>query len=164
MAGETDLLTARMRGSVAGWTARVIYQIGLRLDSGVGNFLSVTEAAVADVFVGALVFVACFRVVEIFAVELNDFRILALVFRMTDRAVFAFVLMIAAHFGNALGYLLVAVEAPLGRDLEVLVVAFHTVFNSRIDRVGKAQIARCVFSGVFLLGKSKQEKDRGKKE
>jgi len=127
-------------------------------------FFSVAARAVGDLCVGSFEFVSGFRVVEILCVQLEKFDLLALVFGMAYGALLCFILMIASLFRYALGYLLVAGEAVLGRNLELLVVAFHAVFDTRVDGVSQTQLTRCVFDGIFLLGESKRKKDEGNKK
>jgi hypothetical protein len=71
--------------------------------------------------------------------------------------------MIASLFRDALVYFLVAGKTFMGWNFKILIVALHAVFESGIGGMSQAQFTRCVFNGVFLLGKNKKKKNEADK-
>lgn len=81
-------------------------------------------------------------VIEILRIERDKRDIFSLMFCVADRAVFAFISMIAPSFGYPHGNLLVADEAPGRLGLQVFIVAFAAIFKPWGILMGDAQFSR----------------------
>jgi hypothetical protein len=89
-------------------------------------------------------------VVEVPRVEQDENRVFTLVLCVAHRTLLTFVPMVPALLGHALRDLLVAGQAPLVRDFEVLVVALHAVLEAHRLGMRAAQRARRIVLAVFL--------------
>jgi hypothetical protein len=68
-----------------------------------------------------------FLMVEVPGIEKDESRVFPLMLRMAQRALLALVPVVTTLLRHPLRYLLVAGQASLVRDFEVLVVALHAV-------------------------------------
>lgn len=76
---------------VAGKTAGVFHEIGKGGFSGKGILLFMAYETIGDCFMPPQKGIPCFLMVEVFDIPIHQFRIIALMFRVTDGTIFGFI-------------------------------------------------------------------------
>ena len=80
VAGETDILIARMRGLMAGQTSCILQEEGEGFFSGKGVVFPVALTAILDLRVGAFENIAGLFVVKIIGIQIDEFSIFSHMF------------------------------------------------------------------------------------
>jgi hypothetical protein len=76
---------------VARKTAGVFHEIGKGGFSGKGILLSMAYETIGDCFMPPQKEIPCFLMVEVFDIPIHQFRIIALMFHVTDGTIFGFI-------------------------------------------------------------------------
>lgn len=91
MAGLTIVLLSRMLRFVAGKTARVFHEIGMRGLPGIGILLFMTRATFSDRSVLPQKGIPCLCMIEVFDIQKHKFCVISFMLSVADRTIFGLV-------------------------------------------------------------------------